>query len=189
MSPEAPAVRIHPRTVIRKALAALLIGNTAAGQNVFTSRTGAFMSRELPAIAIYTTDEAVDDGETSPRRYTRNPDVVVQLVAEVDKDIDDVLDALALEVEDIMLPDATWGGLVEDSLLTKASTFLASNGKYDVGCHELTFVTKYETRPGLLDESSLDDFRTAHTAYARNTPDGPDVIAEDEINLPTQTTE
>lgn len=189
MSPAAPAVRLHPRTVIRKAVAALLIGNTAAGQNVFTSRTGAFMSRELPAIAIYTTDEAVDDGETSPRRYTRNPDVVVQLVAEVDKNIDDVLDAFALEVEDILLPNPIWCGVAEDSVLIKASTFLAGDGRTELGCHELTFRAEYETRPGLLIESRLEDFRTAHTAYTRDTPDGPEVIAEDEITLPTQTTE
>lgn len=189
MSPAAPAVRLHPRTVIRKAVAALLLGKTAAGENVFTSRTGAFMSRELPAIAVYTTDEAVDDGETSPRRYTRNPDVVVQLVVEADKHLDDVLDALALEVEDILLPNPIWGGVAEDSLLIKASTFLTSDGRTDYACHELTFRAEYETRPGLLEEPSLDDFRVGHTAYRRNTPDGPVVIAEDEITLPTQTTE
>lgn len=180
---------LHPRTVIRKAVAALLKGKTAAGQSVYTSRVEAFGSRHLPAISVYTTDEDADTGDTSPRRYTRTPDVVVQAVFEVDEHLDDAMDAMALQLEAVLLPDPSWGGVADDSVLTKSAMFLAENGRSEFGCLALTFRAEYDTRPGLLDEATLDDFRVGYTAYTRDTPDGPEVIAEDEITLPTQTTE
>lgn len=178
---------LHPRTVIRKGVAALLKGKTAAGQSVYTSRVEAFGSRHLPAISIYTTDEDADTGDTSPRRYTRTPDVVVQAVFEVDADLDDAMDAMALEIEAVLLPEPTWGGIADDSVLTKTAMYLADTGRAELGCLALTFRAEYDTRPGLVVEATLDDFATADVAYVHATPDGPVVDAQDTIQLPTQT--
>lgn len=175
---------LHPRTVIRKGVAALLRGRTSAGQRVFASRVAPFMARELPAIGVYTTEEDIDDGETSPRRYTRTPLVVVQLVVESDQDAEDVLDALALEVEALLLGDPTWGDLADDSLLTKAETFLVEGGRSDYACHAMTWRAEYQSRPGLLSESTLDDFATANVRYDLAPADGV-ADAVDAITLPT----
>lgn len=175
---------LHPRTAIRKGVAALLRGRTSAGQRVFASRVAPFMARELPAIGVYTTEEDADDGETSPRRYTRNPLVVVQIVVESDQDAEDLLDALALEVEQLLLPDPSWGGLADDSLFTKAETFLVEGGRSDYACHAMTWRAEYQSRPGLLDEAALDDFATADVTYDLAPPDGA-ADAEDTITLPT----
>jgi len=175
---------LHPRTVIRKAVAALLAGKTAAGQNVYTSRVEAFGSRHLPAISIYTTDEDADTGDTSPRRYTRTPDVVVQAVFEVDEHLDDAMDAMSLQIEAVLLAEPTWGGVADDSVLVKSAMYLAENGRSEFGCLSLTFRAEYDTKPGLLDEATLDDFATADVTYDLAPADG-SIDAEDEIHLPT----
>lgn len=175
---------LHPRAVIRKAVAALLKGKTVAGQRVFTSRVEAFGAHHLPAISVYTTDEDADTGDTSPRRYTRTTDVVVQAVFDVDKDLDDAMDAMALQLEAVLLADPSWGGVADDSVLTKSAMYLAETGRSDLGCLALTFRAEYDTRPGLLDEATLDDFATADVTYDLAPPDG-SADAEDTITLPT----
>lgn len=185
MSPA--AAPLHPRAVIRKAVAALLAGKTVAGPRVFTSRVKPFSSRHLPAIGVYTTDEDADPGDTSPRRYTRTPDVVVQCLFEVDEALDDAMDAMALQLEAVLLPDPTWGGVAEDSVLVKSTMLFAEFGRAEYGCLELTFRAEYDSRPGLLNEASLNDFATAEVTYDLAKADGtPDAM--DRISLPTATT-
>jgi hypothetical protein len=99
----------HERQTIREAVVAALMGNTAAGSRVFASREVPWKRVELPGLAVYALDEAVEPQEwrgDSRRRMTLAVLAVVMLTERVDE----ALDALALEVETILMATPTLGG-------------------------------------------------------------------------------
>jgi len=179
---------LHQRAVIRHQVQALLKGKTDAGPRVFRSRVRAFKSGQLPAIGVYTTTEASDTEETSPRKYSRTVKVHVLGVFELEErdseDIQDAMDALALQIEDLLLPEPSWGGVADDSALVKTEIYQSDEGRRDSGCLELEFEADFETMPGLVSEPCLNDFATGGVTYARPTQTDPGF--EDEIHLPTQ---
>lgn len=186
MSPTpAPVVPKHPRQIIREAVVALLLSKTAAGTRVWPSRMRHVSSRDLPAIGVYTTEEASPLSDASPRKYERTVTVVVDCIVAGDSGLDDALDALVLQVEDLLMADPTWGGKADDSALMRTTIGLVSNGRTEDGCATLEFEADYETSPGQVDPSSLDDFATAGVDYdlapADGTPEIQDLITIQDI--------
>ena len=93
---------MHYRRVIREALQAQIIAAaTIAGANVFTGRARPILEilrKRESVVSIYTGDESAvrsADGQI----YERSLTVSVELAAGGGDDLDDVLDAFALQIE------------------------------------------------------------------------------------------
>lgn len=100
----------HARQQIREAVGTLLTGLVTTGPNVFESRV--YPHDKLPAIAIYTLNEAVE-ATTQEGNQTRRLVLLVEGRAKVNSDVDDTLDDIAAEVETALLADQDLGGLIK----------------------------------------------------------------------------
>ena len=99
----------HIRKTIRDIMhAKLLAADTAAGTKIFKNRVFPYWENELPAITVYVTDEDSSIYNAAPREYERMFQVGVEIVAEANENMDDTLDALALEVEAVFNEDETF---------------------------------------------------------------------------------
>lgn len=165
------ALALHQRTVIRRAVRDFLKGKTAAGNMVEATRRDKYRQNELPAIAIYTPADDVDEDskDTSPRELKR--DLTVRIVGRV-KDserVDDVMDALALEIENVMHADPYLGGVAGDSILRGTEVGIDDEGERPIGVITLTYSVTYRTAAPAAPE--LDDFNTADTKYDVGVPE------------------
>lgn len=143
----------HPRKAIRSALAALLTGvgpdyATACGARVFKNRVRPAKMPELPLLAVYTTEEDIDDDskETSPRILRRVLSVVVEAIVKAVDDPDDALDDLCQQVEDVISQNPRISGLAAKILPvgTQISTWAEpSQQQYIVAV--MTFEAEYDT--------------------------------------------
>lgn len=162
----------HPRQVIRHAVVDQLSGKTAAGTRVFPDRRVAFQRVELPALAVYVPTESVEitSRSTAPRELDRRAQVVVEALVQQAENVDDALDALALQVEDALHADWTLGGVASDLLLTSTETVVLDEGKQLIGVVRLEFEVRYYSEA--VPAATLDDFKTAdvrHGTLARDT--------------------
>lgn len=139
----------HHRQIIRDAVAAVLIGRTGAGGNVFTSRSRPIFEiaqkREL-VLSVYTSDESCQlsgDGITQVRGLT----VSIEGAAGGGDDLDDVLDDLAGQVEALIEADPSIGGLLSEELvLTNTIIEMGSKGSQILGVFRMDYDCVYLTQ-------------------------------------------
>lgn len=158
----------HSRQLIRDALvSALVAGGTVAGSRVFPSRYIPIRRSEIPALAVYLNDEDVDptSWESAPVLYVREADVVIQgwVEATAGEDIDDLLDDLALEVEDVVAADDNIAG-IERIRLSSTEKQVTVEGDRLTGILVIRYAARYsqyavETAP------TLDEFLTANVEH------------------------
>jgi hypothetical protein len=150
---------LHQRRQIRDAVvAALKAADTAAGERVFPARSNPFKRVDLPAVAVLTSSETSDDGQTAPRELKRVMRLEVQAAVEDTANVQDVLDALALQLERAMHADPTFGGVCADSTLTESSLLVdGQTGQREVGALGLAYrVTYYTDSPAATDVTLVD---------------------------------
>jgi hypothetical protein len=174
----------HQRQVIREAVVAQLKGRTSAEDRVFKSREIPLKRCELPAICVYTLEETVDQDsrQSSPRRLSRPLQVAVELVVENSEDVDDVIDALALEVEDALEADPFFGSSCVDSMLASTQIGIDVTGAKPVGRALMAYAVLYETT---ATAATLDDLTKVHTETSLGGQQAPGDRAVDEIPIPT----
>ncbi len=119
---------VHQRTVIRHAVVALLLGQTAAATRVYAARQLPVRKGELPAVMVFTNRDPVDpdSADTAPRELRRRLELVIDaLVAGVDgAALEDALDAIALQIETAMAADPYLSVAdVVEAINTAANTF------------------------------------------------------------------
>lgn len=137
----------HYRRRIREAVRAMLTGATTAGANVFTGRTIPLSDIDS-AVLVFARDEQSQRGAMG--RGGRALDRVLQLhvearVALASTDPEDILDAMAVDIERAMASNETIDGLVRDSHLV--STELDARAASDMreGIARLTYTVEYST--------------------------------------------
>lgn len=176
---------LHPRQQIREAVKARLLNQTAAGSRVSKTRVITYRQLELPAISVYTPVESVEPDEsrnTAPRELTRAAQLIIEGVVQQTADVDDALDALALEVETAMHADETLGGKADDSLLESTETTLTEDGDRLVGVVRLVYSVVYRTfAPEAV---TLDDFNRANIRYDKGGAVHVDNEAVDKVEVP-----
>lgn len=178
----------HQRQVIRSAVQARLVAAmTCAEDRVFRSRVLPYGEIDLPAIAIYTRSEPVDPASesTAPRELTRNLRLVIEGAVQLTEDLDDALDALALEIENAIDRDETFGGAAADAVLVGTDITTSEEGAQPIGAVLLTYAITYYTRPGDAPATALDDFETAHVRTNLGAAVHPDNEAVDVVTVPT----
>lgn len=143
----------HQRKLIRQAVvSALANAATAAGERVQGTRVDPHKRSELPAIAVYTLSEAVEQADTSPRELTRDVRLeVAGFVAHTEAvPADDAMDDLAEQIEAALDGQRFLGGLVAESVLTGTEMAVrADDGKSAqlIGVVTLTYSVTYRTSP------------------------------------------
>ncbi|MFK0090964.1 hypothetical protein ACIQUS_27235 [Pseudomonas sp. NPDC090755] len=161
----------HPRELIRKQAVAVLLGATDAGASVYASRVAPLISNgwqsELPAIIVYTMDEAGEIFNQAPREYRRRVELVVEIHAEGNGALDDTLDTLARQVERLLLMDDTLGGTANDLQYVRSRMVLLDQSAHLTGACRLIFEAEYFDRhPDDLFNQSLPDLNTVTTDYS-----------------------
>jgi len=127
---------MHQRQAIRTAVVAQLAFKTAAADRVFPTREVPWRKTDLPGIAVYSLEETK---EPSKRRVK----IAVLIVVAVSEQVDDVLDALSLEVETAMAVDMTFGGLALASRYTGMEAEITEVQGVPIGAMRLTYEAWY----------------------------------------------
>lgn len=161
----------HPRELIRKQAVAVLMGTTNAGSSVYASRVAPLISNgwqsELPAIIVYTMDDAGEIFNQAPREYRRRVELVVEIHAEGNEALDDTLDTLARQVENLLLRDDTLGDTVNDLKYVRSRMVLLDQSEHLTGACRLIFEAEYLDRhPDDDFNDSLPNFNTLKTEYS-----------------------
>ncbi|NDV20827.1 hypothetical protein GO013_15560 [Pseudodesulfovibrio sp. JC047] len=135
----------HVRTQVRDALKDRLSGLPTTSGNVFKSRGYPITSEKFPALLIYNGPEAsepVDFDDAKDREF----DVIVEAGAFAPEDqVDDMLDQIAVEVENAIEADQTLGGLAKSTTLTGSEPDVSIDGEMPFGVLALTFTVNYMT--------------------------------------------
>lgn len=161
----------HQRKVIRDYVVSRLLNNTAAGVNVYANRVQPLISNgwmnQLPAIIVYTMDETGDIFNAAPREYERTVQLMVEIQGSAASDLDDALDAIADDVERILLRDDTLGGTVNDLRYAQTRMALRKEGETHIGACIIQFDAEYmDRRPDDAFNETLPDLNSIETQYS-----------------------
>lgn len=171
---------MHERREIRDAIVAQLIAAGASfGSRVFPTRIPPLRTAELPAVCVYTDDEQVDRAtwSTAPRELGRTVNVAIEGWVRVTEDIEDVFDALALEVETAMDADLNLDETAFDSGLVSTEIGISMQGDRPMGAIRLLYAVTYHTE--LRVQPPEDEFDTANIRYNLENAQHEDDQAED----------
>lgn len=173
---------MHERQAIRAAIVAQLSGETDAGVRVYPARQPPLRKVELPAICVYTDSEEVDEesANSNPRYLKRKAQIAIEIWAEATTAVDDVLDALALDVETAMDGDDSLAGTAFWSWPASSEIGITAIGDKPVGCCRMLYTVIYKTdlRTEARD-AAFDDLATVDTKYDLNAEQDPADQAED----------
>lgn len=172
---------LHKRQAIREGIAAQLAGKTAAETRVYETRMVPFHRLTLPAIAVYSTEESSDDQQTAPRGYKRALTVTVEAAVKGSGNVDDAMDAIALEIEGAVEADRTVAGAADDLTLTGTQMDLIEHGDHAFGSVRLQYRVTYYTEAAALE---LDDLNTIDAKTSLGGTQAPAEQAEDIVTLP-----
>jgi hypothetical protein len=157
----------HERTEIREAVVAQLIAaSTAAGSRVYETRLAPIRTAELPAISVYVDSETVrpDSMSSAPRELKRTAELAIEAWARADADVDDVLDALALEIETAMDSDVNLDETAFNSVLSSTEVKISMDGDRPMGVVRLVYAVVYHTDQRV--DAPDDDFDKADVKFS-----------------------
>lgn len=174
----------HQRTLIRRAARAALLHRTPAEDRVSTSRFLPWKGKDLPAIAVYTTNESVDPAseQSAPRVLTRRLELAVEGLVQISEAVDDELDALALAIERAMHADEWLGDTVGRCVLTATDIDFSERGNETVGHVRLVYAVTYETEAPEAGAVDLKAFKTLDVHYNPGASVESANQAEDQVN-------
>lgn len=160
---------LHQRQLIREAAKAALLGKTAAGDRVYETRVLPLRRIDLPAISIYTMEETVEPESrtTAPRELKRTVQLNIHAFVEEGDNVDDAMDALAMQIERAIHADDTLGGTASDCILASTELDVGEEGQRLVGTVVLTYEVDYYTyAPAEAPaEAGVADFERADIRY------------------------
>ncbi len=136
----------HERKIIRDAVVTRLYGATSAGAHVEASRVSSWKTSDLPALGVYTLHEESEQANLEGG-LKRTLTVLVEINAALTEQVGDVLDALALQVENAFDADRTLGGIADDLWLSGTSIALSDGQSIPMGLGQMTFEVTYYTPP------------------------------------------
>lgn len=176
---------MHPRKQIRDKVVSLLIGKTDAANNIFPSRVRPIEEQTLPTVQVYANSESTEIWQEAPREYERKLSLSVQITAKADDSLEDVLDAIAIQVEDVLRQDHTLGELCRDVILSGTELTLNQNGDTLIGSCNITYDILYYTRAvaDRIPENGYNDLNTMDIKYHTPTTPQNQNDAEDVLDL------
>lgn len=137
----------HVRRQIREAAATLLTGLATTGARVFQSRIHPLRDADLPCLLISTDEERiVAENAIAGGELTRTLTLTIKGVAKANADLDDALDAIAEQVEPVLI-GATLGNRVKRCTLDSIKVEMDDSLEKPVGIITFEFTTLYFTAP------------------------------------------
>lgn len=137
----------HVRRQIREAAAAALAGLPSTGSRVFQSRIHTLRDPDLPCLLVNTDDERIEaENAVMGGELTREMKLTVRGVVKATANLDDALDAIAEEVEPVLI-GATFGNLVKRCTLDSIKVDMDDVLEKPAGVITLEFTTLYFTTP------------------------------------------
>ena len=134
----------HARKIIREAFVAAVIGLSTTGSKVYESRFYPMDAAALPGIIVYTKAEASENLTISrPVKMARQLDVAVEIYTKTVVNADDMIDQIALEIEQAVYTNSTLQGLAKDIRLTETDIKLMGEGEKPIAVATLTYSTLY----------------------------------------------
>jgi len=189
-------IPIKTRKAIRKKIVSILKGKTDVGDKVFPNASVPQGEQNLPVILVYPRTEPAELYAESPRELKREPLFSIEIVAsgpEVDEDgnppedkkeLEDILDDIAEQVEKAMSKDETFGGVCDDSILTSTDFEFDGGGGLPIGSARLQYtVTYYRRSPDTIEDQlgKLPDHTGADTEWHTGDEDPDTREAKDTI--------
>lgn len=188
---------IHPRMLIRRAICKVLSENAVIVEHVtggvHPNRIEQWWTDEMPAIGVYTLSETRIASDSRPEPQERDLSLVIEILANADATLDDILDHLSLITEQSVMQLDTIGramGQIVDALLPEplplehgkhpADTLLklthegteigvAVDGQRQCGVASLQFSLEYAWPDPL---PHLEDFLIANSGWFVEPDDG-----------------
>lgn len=138
----------HVRAQIRDRFATTLTG-LATGATVYKMRKYALDDTALPALVIYSTDEASGLITIGSRTLKRNVRIAVEAVAKGPSiSVFDTIDTMCVEIEEAVAADFTLNGLAKSTILRSTESDVNVEGDKAIGVATLTFDVEYVTTIG-----------------------------------------
>lgn len=135
---------MHIRQQIRQAVVSTLTGLTTTGTNVFTSRVYALPQVALPALCIYTKDEATEYvSMTIPRTLQRNLNLSVEIFVAANQNSDNTIDQACAEIEQAIANDVTISGKAKDTMITSVDVDFDGDGEVPVARATMNLLITY----------------------------------------------
>lgn len=178
------------RRQIREAFRSVLIAaETSCGDHIEENRVRPFRHKQLPAVSLFTQSESVAVNSEGPRLYVRECEVIVNLVVDGERDVDDEADRICDELEAaIEGPDlvSMVAELARVELIRVEGPYLDRDGSKVLGGVRLVYLATYEDE--ITEEAGdIVDFQRVHTEVDTSASNpGPEL--EDELELPTNET-
>ena len=141
---------------------------------IFPNRVESWLEEELTGIGVYVLNENIIEEKSSPERNLRRLSLVVEVVAQADSGLDDILDEFCREIERLMqLDDITRrivnaGGQDTFEYLGPPATeivLMESDVSSPVGVAAMTFDVEFRQpgHPALIPETG--NFETAKSKF------------------------
>ncbi len=175
----------HERKTLREAIVSQLKGETpfrtVAGERVYETRLGPVRDHELPAITVYVDEETVDPASitSAPRYMSRTATIAIEGWVKSAADVDDALDAFALQIETAMDVDLNFNGAAINSVMSGTEFGLKIDGNRPMGCVRMLYAVTYETTQRI--EAPEDAFDSIDIHYDLAGEQEPDDQAEDVV--------
>lgn len=140
---------MHVRQQIRQAIVSTLTGLSTTGANVFTSRVYALPQVALPALCVYTKDEATEYvSMTIPRTLQKNLNLSVEIFVAANQNSDNTIDEICSEIEQAITQDVTITGMAKDTMLTGVDVDFDGDGEVPVARATMNILITYFNEEG-----------------------------------------
>lgn len=137
----------HARKQIRDQIVTTLTGLATTGSNVFASRMWPMAEEQMPGLIVYTVSEDSEAVAQSSSGYTlgRVLNVSIDAYVAAAVNVDDLVDQIAVEIEEALAGDAALDALVERSVLTRTEIILEGNGEHETAITKFQYEIRYRT--------------------------------------------
>lgn len=172
---------LHERQILREAIVAALTGETEADDRVLKSRFEPKKLDQLPLLCVFNAEEPIKEGseKSAPRELERLYRVTIVGWVIATDDVDDVLDALSLEIETAMDADTTFDLNARESFLTTTEFGIDLKGERPLGAVSMTYACTYRTGPRVA--APADNFDKANSAISIANDQAVDDRAKDDV--------
>lgn len=154
------------RKQIRDRVATILQSySTDAGDRIYKAMYLPIAPNNLPCICVYTNREAVEIYQSAPRVYDKRLTLQIEIIAEANEALEDVLDKICGQVESIFNEDQHLNDIAETVEYKSVEMSIAITGEVVTGSAVMTYEVRYledAVASGLLDPHKLVPFKTIY---------------------------
>ena len=136
----------HVRKQIRDQIASVLVSDVSlVSGRVYQSRVYPLHEAKLPAITVYTGSETSGLMVMGAKTLARTASIMVDAYVRATVNLDDDMDAIAVQIEEAIADDFTVNGLAKDAVLVSTDIDFSGETEQPVGVVRLSYAVRYVT--------------------------------------------